>query len=219
MTENFPGPMAGKTALVTGGTGGSAGRPPPAWPRRAPASASPAGTRRGPRPRPPGSSASPATRRWTRSPPACPARPGYALSPSRSAAPTRGWMCWPARGRVLGHQAPDRRRAGAHLRRQPPRRLPAHRPGPGPAQGQRARPDRRCLVQRPGGGQTQLRRPQGERSYSGQRAYSQSKLACVVFTDELAGRLEGTGVTATALHPGLVRTSFSAEDPSGLSRS
>ena len=59
---------------------------------------------------------------------------------------------------------------------------------------------------------------QGERSYSGQRAYSQSKLANVVFTCELARRLEGTGVTATALHPGLVRTSFSAEDPSRLSK-
>jgi retinol dehydrogenase-14 len=44
---------------------------------------------------------------------------------------------------------------------------------------------------------------QGERSYSGQRAYSQSKLANVVFTYELARRREGTGVTATALHPGL----------------
>ena len=59
---------------------------------------------------------------------------------------------------------------------------------------------------------------QGERSYSGQRAYSQSKLANIVFTYELARRLEGTGVTATALHPGLVRTSFSAEDPSRLSK-
>jgi retinol dehydrogenase 14 len=50
------------------------------------------------------------------------------------------------------------------------------------------------------------------RNYSGQRAYSQSKLASVMFTYELARRLEGTGVTATVLHPGVVRTSFGAED-------
>ena len=53
---------------------------------------------------------------------------------------------------------------------------------------------------------------QGERNYSGQRAYSQSKLANVMFTYELARRLDGTGVTATVLHPGVVRTSFGAED-------
>ena len=53
----------------------------------------------------------------------------------------------------------------------------------------------------------------GERSYSGQRAYNQSKLANVMFTYELARRFEGTGVTATALHPGITNTAFSAEDP------
>ncbi len=53
---------------------------------------------------------------------------------------------------------------------------------------------------------------QGERNYSGQRAYSQSKLANVMFTFELARRLEGAGVTAAVLHPGVVRTSFGAED-------
>ena len=53
---------------------------------------------------------------------------------------------------------------------------------------------------------------QGERNYSGQRAYSQSKLANVMFTYELARRLDGTGVTATVLHPGVVRTSFGAEE-------
>lgn len=54
----------------------------------------------------------------------------------------------------------------------------------------------------------------GERGYSGQRAYNQSKLANVMFTYELARRLDGSGVTATVLHPGVVRTAFAAEDPS-----
>jgi retinol dehydrogenase 14 len=53
----------------------------------------------------------------------------------------------------------------------------------------------------------------GAQKYSGSRAYNQSKLANVMFTYELARRLEGTGVTATALHPGLTSTAFSAEDP------
>lgn len=59
---------------------------------------------------------------------------------------------------------------------------------------------------------------QGERSYSGQRAYNQSKLANVMFTYELARRLAGTGVTATVLHPGVVRTAFGAEDPAPWQR-
>jgi NAD(P)-dependent dehydrogenase (short-subunit alcohol dehydrogenase family) len=54
---------------------------------------------------------------------------------------------------------------------------------------------------------------QGERSYSGTRAYSQSKLANILFTFELARRLANTAVTANALHPGVVKTSFGAEDP------
>ena len=53
----------------------------------------------------------------------------------------------------------------------------------------------------------------GEQKYSGSSAYNQSKLANVMFTYELARRLEGTGVTANALHPGLTSTAFSAEDP------
>ena len=55
---------------------------------------------------------------------------------------------------------------------------------------------------------------QGERGYSGSRDYNQSKLANVLFAYELARRLQGSGVTATVLHPGMVRTGFAAEDPS-----
>ena len=59
---------------------------------------------------------------------------------------------------------------------------------------------------------------QGERSYSGARAYNQSKLANVLFTYELARRLQATPVTANALHPGVARTSFGAEDPGRVQR-
>jgi NAD(P)-dependent dehydrogenase (short-subunit alcohol dehydrogenase family) len=59
---------------------------------------------------------------------------------------------------------------------------------------------------------------QGERSYSGARAYNQSKLANVLFTYELARRLPGTSVTANVLHPGVARTAFGAEDPGRVQR-
>ena len=49
---------------------------------------------------------------------------------------------------------------------------------------------------------------QGERRYSGYRAYGQSKLAQVLFTRELARRLEGTGVIVNACHPGVIRTNL-----------
>lgn len=45
-------------------------------------------------------------------------------------------------------------------------------------------------------------------NYNGLRAYSASKLANVLFTYELARRLEGTGVTANCLHPGFVGSNF-----------
>jgi len=44
--------------------------------------------------------------------------------------------------------------------------------------------------------------------FDGWLAYGQSKLANLLFTYELARRLEGTGVTANAVHPGLVATRF-----------
>ena len=47
---------------------------------------------------------------------------------------------------------------------------------------------------------------QSERRYKPFRAYGQSKLANILFTYELARRMAGTGVAATCLHPGVVRT-------------
>ena len=53
--------------------------------------------------------------------------------------------------------------------------------------------------------------PNPERS-GGHRAYARSKLCNILFTYELARRLEGSGVTVNALHPGLVRTSIIARN-------
>jgi retinol dehydrogenase-12 len=49
---------------------------------------------------------------------------------------------------------------------------------------------------------------QSERGYSGFTVYSKSKLANILFTRELARRLQGAGVTANCLHPGFVATRF-----------
>jgi NAD(P)-dependent dehydrogenase (short-subunit alcohol dehydrogenase family) len=50
--------------------------------------------------------------------------------------------------------------------------------------------------------------PQLKQGYSGWKAYNQSKLANLLFTYELARRLEGTGITVNALHPGFVASGF-----------
>jgi len=47
-----------------------------------------------------------------------------------------------------------------------------------------------------------------ERSYRGFGRYCETKVANVLFTTELARRLDGTGVTANCFHPGLVATEF-----------
>ncbi|XP_048376488.1 retinol dehydrogenase 12 isoform X3 [Stegostoma tigrinum] len=45
-----------------------------------------------------------------------------------------------------------------------------------------------------------------EKSYNSVKAYAQSKLANIMFTRELARKLEGTGVSVFSLHPGVVQT-------------
>ena len=52
--------------------------------------------------------------------------------------------------------------------------------------------------------------PQQRKRYRPFRVYGHSKLANVLFTVELARRLQGTGVTANAVHPGFVATNFGA---------
>lgn len=49
---------------------------------------------------------------------------------------------------------------------------------------------------------------QGESGYQGYQAYANSKLANMVFTYELARRLEGTGVAANCVHPGIIHTNL-----------
>jgi retinol dehydrogenase-12 len=49
------------------------------------------------------------------------------------------------------------------------------------------------------------------KNYTGVQAYARAKLENILFTRELAKRLKGTGVTANALHPGVVATRFGHE--------
>jgi len=56
---------------------------------------------------------------------------------------------------------------------------------------------------------------QGERKYSWMGAYRSSKLGTILFTTELARRLEGTGVTAVSISPGPTKTNFGGGGPSG----
>jgi NAD(P)-dependent dehydrogenase (short-subunit alcohol dehydrogenase family) len=56
-------------------------------------------------------------------------------------------------------------------------------------------------------GKIQFDNLQGERNYT-PRVYENSKLANILFTMELARRLEGTGATVNALHPGFTATGF-----------
>jgi NAD(P)-dependent dehydrogenase (short-subunit alcohol dehydrogenase family) len=51
-----------------------------------------------------------------------------------------------------------------------------------------------------------------QRRYNAFAAYAQSKLANIMFTYELAHRLQGTTITANALHPGFVSTRFGANN-------
>jgi NAD(P)-dependent dehydrogenase (short-subunit alcohol dehydrogenase family) len=57
---------------------------------------------------------------------------------------------------------------------------------------------------------------EGQRKYSWMSAYRISKLGTVLFTTELARRIEGSGVTVVAVSPGPTKTNFGGGGPSGL---
>ena len=55
-----------------------------------------------------------------------------------------------------------------------------------------------------------------EQKYRGFRTYANSKLFNILFSYELARRLEGTGVTVNVLHPGTIRTNLGKNNPDKL---
>jgi NAD(P)-dependent dehydrogenase (short-subunit alcohol dehydrogenase family) len=62
------------------------------------------------------------------------------------------------------------------------------------------------------GGKIDFEDLQAERKYAGYRAYSQSKLAQILFTVEFARRLANTGLTVNACHPGVVKTNLGIQE-------
>jgi NAD(P)-dependent dehydrogenase (short-subunit alcohol dehydrogenase family) len=56
----------------------------------------------------------------------------------------------------------------------------------------------------------------GERHFSVLGTYAATKLFVLMFTEELARRLDGTSVTANAVHPGIVRTRMMLQAPGAL---
>lgn len=61
------------------------------------------------------------------------------------------------------------------------------------------------------GGRIRFNDLNATRGYQGFRVYADSKLANILFTTELARRLEGSGVTANCLHPGAVASNFALD--------
>ena len=59
---------------------------------------------------------------------------------------------------------------------------------------------------------------QSAKSFGAMKAYGRSKLCNILFTRQLARRLQGTGVTANCLHPGFVATRFGDQSGALMSR-
>ena len=66
------------------------------------------------------------------------------------------------------------------------------------------------------GGRLDLHDLQNERRYGAMRVYGQSKTANLLFTQELARRIAGSGVSANALHPGGIRSNLGRSEGKAL---
>ncbi len=131
--------------------------------------------------------------------------------PDRCAGQQRRWL--------LEHPARHRRRARAHLRPQPPRAVPAHQPAPRPADAERPRPRGHGRLQRACHGSrstSTTSRANGPTPAHGPTTSPSSPTSCS--PTSWPRRLPAGSVTANALHPGVVSTSFGAEDPGGTQR-
>lgn len=62
-------------------------------------------------------------------------------------------------------------------------------------------------------GKMRFNDPEGKKSWGSMQSYAQSKLANILFTRRLARDLEGSGVTANCLHPGVVNTQLFSKLP------
>ena len=154
-------PMAGRTVLVTGGTGGIGRATAVGLASRVPTSRSPAGTVAAPRTRP-ARSTPPAADEWTGSSLTCPPSRRCGGWLNRSArAPAADRRAGQQRRRLLAHPASHRGGAGTHLRPQPPRAVPAHQPASGPADARRAGPGGQRRLQRASPRPDRLRQPPG----------------------------------------------------------
>jgi hypothetical protein len=112
-------------------------------------------------------------------------------------------QCW----RDVRNTAADEGRHRTDLGGQPPGAVSAQQAPPPPAEGECAGPHHHHGTQAHQGAHIPFDDLNAERSYRGCR-YCETKLANILFTTELARRLDGTGVTANCFHPGLVATGF-----------